>query len=409
VAFNVTVTALDTANNVAKSYAGTVHFSSTDGQAMLPADSTLMDGAGTFSVTLRSAGSQSVSATDTDTALIKGTSSPIEINPGPASHLAISAPTTAPLEVAFNFKVTALDVANNVALSYTGTVHFSSTDGQATLPPNSTLSNGVGVFPATLQTLGTQTITATDTVTASITGTSPSITVGPPPPAIHFSVSAPMAAESGSAFHITVAALSIAGETVSNYSGTVHFSSTDAQALLPGDSTLTNGIGSFTATLKSAGSQTISATDTVTPSFTGTSSPVNVGAGPANHFTVTAQTPVRSGTASSVIVTARDAANNVSSTYAGTVHFSSTDVQASLPGDSTLTDGMGAFMATLRTTGAQRMTATDTVTATITGTSNVIEVFFSCQTKGEECYLNHVCCPGLTCVALGDRNYCENF
>jgi hypothetical protein len=39
----------------------------------------------------------------------------------------------------------------------------------------------VGTFSATLKTVGPQTITATDTVTASITGTSNSITVSSTP------------------------------------------------------------------------------------------------------------------------------------------------------------------------------------------------------------------------------------
>jgi len=52
------------------------------------------------------------------------------------------------------------------------------------LPANSTLTNGVGTFSATLNTPGNQTITATDTVTATINGTS-TITVGNIPITIH--------------------------------------------------------------------------------------------------------------------------------------------------------------------------------------------------------------------------------
>ncbi len=31
----------------------------------------------------------------------------------------------------------------------------------------------------------------------------------------------------------------------------------------------------------------------------------------------------------------------------------------------------------------------------------------TCRHKGEECYAGHPCCPGLTCVAEGDRDYCQ--
>src|SRR5207237_5883322 len=55
--------------------------------------------------------------------------------------------------------------------------HFTSTDAAATLPANSALTNGAGTFTATLNTIGNQTITATDTVDSSITGTSIAIGV----------------------------------------------------------------------------------------------------------------------------------------------------------------------------------------------------------------------------------------
>src|SRR5262249_38726895 len=52
------------------------------------------------------------------------------------------------------------------------TVHFTSSDGSATLPADSTLMAGTRSFSATLKTVGNQTITATDTANNSITGTS---------------------------------------------------------------------------------------------------------------------------------------------------------------------------------------------------------------------------------------------
>ncbi|MGH9711792.1 MAG: InlB B-repeat-containing protein [Candidatus Acidiferrales bacterium] len=96
---------------------------------------------------------------------------------GPATHFLVSAPGTATAGTAFNVTVTAQDASNNTATGYTSIVHFTSTDGAAVLPANSTLTNGVGNFSATLRTAGPETITATDTVTASITGTSATITV----------------------------------------------------------------------------------------------------------------------------------------------------------------------------------------------------------------------------------------
>ena len=187
----------------------------------------------------------------------------------------VTASTSATARTAFAFTVTALDATNNIATGYTGTVHFTSSDGAAgvTLPANSMLTNGVGTFSATLRTAGSQTITATDTMTASITGTSNTIAVSAAS-ATHFAVSAPASATNGTAFNFTVTALDQFNNTATSYGGTVHFTSSDGSATLPANSTLTNGTGTFSATLRTNGNQTITATDTT--SITGTSNTIVV-------------------------------------------------------------------------------------------------------------------------------------
>jgi len=99
-----------------------------------------------------------------------------------AHHFTVTAPANATVGSPFNFTVKALGQSNATASGYTGTVHFTSTDGSASLPANSTLTNGEGTFSATLNTGDNQTITATDTVTSSITGTSNTIAVPIPTP-----------------------------------------------------------------------------------------------------------------------------------------------------------------------------------------------------------------------------------
>src|SRR5262249_51621458 len=149
------------------------------------------------------------------------------------------------------------------ATGYTGTVHFTSSDAQATLPANSTLTNGTGSFSATLKTAGTQSLTATDTVTASITGSQAGVIVNPAA-ASKLTVSGfPSPVTAGVAGSFAVTAKDAFGNTATGYAGTVHFTSSDAQAVLPANSTLTSGTRSFTATLKTAGVQSLTATDTV--------------------------------------------------------------------------------------------------------------------------------------------------
>jgi hypothetical protein len=82
--------------------------------------------------------------------------------------------------------VTAYNGSTTVATGYTGTVHFTSTDGAATLPVDYTFTPGdagTHTFPAgiTLRTVGSHVVTVTDTVNATMTG-SRGVTVGPPTP-----------------------------------------------------------------------------------------------------------------------------------------------------------------------------------------------------------------------------------
>jgi hypothetical protein len=176
--FNFSVVAIDSSNNPVSSYSGAVHFTSTDAKAVLPADSTLTNGAGTFSATLKTSGGQIISATS----IVSGSSISIAVSAGPASQLAISAPATVVATVPFSFTVRALDSYNNAASSYAGTVHFTSSDTKAILPTNSQLPGGAGIFSATIETVGNQTITATDIAAASITGNSSMILITSPPP-----------------------------------------------------------------------------------------------------------------------------------------------------------------------------------------------------------------------------------
>jgi hypothetical protein len=85
-----------------------------------------------------------------------------------------------------NITVTAYDTNYALGTGYRGTVHFSSTDGSATLPSNYTFTaadNGTHTFSGalTLRTVGRQTVTAADVADATIIGTR-TVSVGPPAP-----------------------------------------------------------------------------------------------------------------------------------------------------------------------------------------------------------------------------------
>jgi hypothetical protein len=97
---------------------------------------------------------------------------------GPATHFSITAPANIPSGTPFNFTVTALDASGNRATRYAGTLHVTSSDPRAQLPSDAKLMSGSTTLAATLATAANQTVTVTDTATASITGNSKSINVG---------------------------------------------------------------------------------------------------------------------------------------------------------------------------------------------------------------------------------------
>src|SRR5258708_25758448 len=89
-------------------------------------------------------------------------------------------------------------------------------------------------------------------------GAGNTITTPPPVPATHFSVTPATATPTaGTAFMITVSALGASGQTATSYSGTLHFSSTDALAVLPADTTGTNATRTIFVTLKPARAPTL--------------------------------------------------------------------------------------------------------------------------------------------------------
>ena len=206
-----------------------------------------------------------------------------------ATYFAVVPPAAATAGGGFAFTVTALDAFNNVAAGYADSVNFSSSDGGAVLPVSTTLVNGAGAFGATLITAGSQTLIATDSIASTVTGLSANITVNAAA-ATHFTVAAPGSATAGGGFAYTVTALDQFNNIATGYGGTVNFSSTDVggSTQLPEGSASGNGVGTFSASLTTAGSQTLLATDAITSSVAGQSATVMVNAAAATHFTVVA-------------------------------------------------------------------------------------------------------------------------
>ncbi len=106
--------------------------------------------------------------------------------------------------------------------------------------------------------------------------------------------------------------------------------------------------------------------------------PVTVTPAAATHLTVSAPASVTAGSPFSITVSAEDQFNNVSTTYRGTVHFTTTDAGSGvvLPADYTFTSGDNGThtftnLVSLVTPGPQTVTVTDTTTSSVTGTAAI--------------------------------------
>jgi len=129
-------------------------------------------------------------------------------------------------------------------------------------------------FSATFKTVGTgtQSLTASD---GTLTG-SQNTTVNPASASVFVVSDYPNPTTAGDAHTFTVTAEDAYGNTDTNYTGKAHFTSSDGLATLPADHMFTSGNGnkdngsaSFSATLKTTGSQSLTATDTLHSSITG--------------------------------------------------------------------------------------------------------------------------------------------
>jgi hypothetical protein len=164
----VTVTAKDAMGHTVPGYRGTVHFTSTDPRAVLPADYTFTAadaGVHSFRVTLTTTGAQSITVTDTASGSVTGTQTGITVSPGAPDHISFNEPATVTAGVPFLITVTVQDAYNNTVTGYTGMVHFTATSGAMANYTFQPADIGQHTFTITLRQAGPLGVTGTDMVT----------------------------------------------------------------------------------------------------------------------------------------------------------------------------------------------------------------------------------------------------
>ncbi|HVK07973.1 MAG TPA: VCBS repeat-containing protein [Gemmataceae bacterium] len=285
-AFQVTVTALDEEGNRVTDYTGTVTFTSTDPQAVLPGAYTFEPADGgthTFDVTLKTAGPRDLTVTG-GLGSVTGT---VQVSAAAADHFELATASATTAGDAFDVTVRALDPFGNLDTAFLGTVQFGSDDpNPAAVRPDdyafTTADNGTHTFAAgfKLVTAGPRTVTVT---AAGFPVNSVTVTTAPAA-ASGLTVDAPADAQAGSSIDVTVTVADPYGNRATGFTGTVQFTSTDPIAGLPTDYTFTaadQGRHTFPVTLKRAGTQTVSAA--AAGLTAGQSPPIVVAAGVATE------------------------------------------------------------------------------------------------------------------------------
>ncbi len=407
----------DASGNDVNSYTGTAEFTSSDLAALLPANATFtLPTTSTGSegirvnVTFNTTGSQTITATDTGNASISG-SSTINVTAAPP------APVTTQYQLSFAGSATSVVAGTPIGLyitpetasgtattNYTGTVRFNSSDLAALLPANTTFSvptSSTATSEAirvnvTFNTVGSQTLSVTDTSNEAITSSTSINVTAAPAPAVATQYKVTFASSStsvvaGTSIPVYVTPETASGGSVNNYTGTAAFTSSDLAALLPANTTFTLPTSStggegirVLVTFNTVGTQTVTATDTVNPSITGSAS-INVTAAPApavatqyHVFFAGNATSVAAGTPIGFYVVPETASGAAVNNYTGTAGFTSSDLAALLPPNTTFTlpttstgtEGIRVNV-TFNTVGSQTLTATDTANSTIFGTGSI--------------------------------------
>src|SRR5207302_1180264 len=138
----------------------------------------------------------------------------------------------------------------------------------------------------------------------------------------------PATSAAGTAYSVTLTARNNLGNTATSYVGSANLSSNDVAAIFPPSVTFNAGVASFSVTFRTLGARTLTATDSVNGTLTATAS-TTVQAGAARTYVISG-VPAMSvaGAGNAVTLTAKDAAGNTATGYAGTANLSSSDVAA---------------------------------------------------------------------------------
>jgi hypothetical protein len=183
---------------------------------------------------------------------------------GQHTHFSIQAPATVMAGTPFTITVTALDDFGQAIAGYTGTVHFVASNGATADYTFTAADMGQHTFNnLVFQRAGAYTLAGADTVNPLITG-STTFTITPAA-AAHIAFTVPSTITAGMPFAITVTVQDAYGNTVTGYTGTVHFTLTGPAMAMANYTFTASDMGSHTfnnLVLSQAGDYTLTGMDT---------------------------------------------------------------------------------------------------------------------------------------------------
>jgi len=280
--------------------------------------------------TLSDAGFNLITATFTDGSVLASgvPTGTITLTPNPTSIVADGTTTTTITSDAIK-DAAGVNVPDGKLITVSanqGTI--TTADADTTTPGTQVVTTG-GIITFTLRSslvVGTAAVTASS-VTGNASGNVNVQFTGVPGAAFTVTgVTTPITA-GVAATAVQVKAVNAQGVTATGYTGTIHFTSTDAQAILPANYTFTpadGGIRVFSVTLKTKGTQSITVADTVTATINGSQTGITVNAAAAAAINLTANpATITSSAVSASVLTATivDTFSNVVDTFSGNVTF----------------------------------------------------------------------------------------
>ena len=362
--FTITITAKSSNGNTITTYSGRPTLSVSTGTFNPALTGAFSNGVWTGTVTLTGAGSSvTIMATD---GIHSGISNSFKVNSAVASRLVVSSGVSNVVGVAFSVTVIAKDGYGNTATSYTGRVHFSSSDSSSgvSLPSDyKFLSGDLGTHTftdgVTLKTVGTNvSITVTDTASSSITGSQTGITV------IHAEVVNVVISPSGSS--VTAGASKTFLATASDAYG----NSWDVTSLTSWSVSSGAGGSWSNNVFTSATASSWNVTGTYASILYTTSLTVN----PADldHFIFNTIAPQDAGSTFNLTITAKDASNNTVTSYTGRPFLTYSAGSITPIAMDNFVSGVGSNSVTINSAGSNvTIKATD---STHSGTSNIFTV-----------------------------------